>query len=133
MAEEMFCYEGKKIVINWEQKDQILFIVLNGVHKKEDAEEFSLEFEKFLKKNPVDPLKILIDATQLTKSDHEARRIYTAFVKKHKLTTHGKVALCSANVFVTMVGKFVTIIAPKTINFKTFKTVSQGLKWLKSL
>jgi hypothetical protein len=131
--EETFYYKGKKFLMNWAPKDKIFFVAMKGVQKKEDANDFSLKLGEFLKKIPVDPFKILIDATQLIKSDHEARRIYTNFVKEHKSITHGRVAMCSANVFATIVGKFITIIAPKNINFKIFKTVNQGLKWLKSV
>jgi hypothetical protein len=125
-------YKGKNFTMDWDGENKILSSNVSGYHRKEDAEEFVGKFKEFVKDLPATPLKILVNGFALSKSDHEARRIYTDYTKSYYKYRPGIVALCSGNLFIRMVGKFVVAVAPNT-KFRIFNKVEDGLKWLKSL
>ena len=130
--EEKGHYKGKNFTMDWDPDNKIIYIVVSGYHKKEDAEEFTAKFRDFLNDFSSTPFKILVNGLELSKSDHEARRIYTKYVKgnfEHDLA--GAVALCSKNLFIRMVGKFVVAVAPTT-RLRIFDKVEDGFSWLKS-
>lgn len=130
--EEKFKYQGKKFLLEWNEENKILAINMGGSHNKEDAEDFGVGLKDFFgKKEKLSLLKILIDARKLEKSDHEARRLYAGIAKEAAKKMKGKVALCSANVFVRMVGNFVVMAASGDIEMKIFSGPDEGLKWLK--
>lgn len=133
MNEKSFHYKGKNFTMDWDEETKIVSIAVGGHHKKEDAEEFVGKFKEFIENFSDTPFKILVNGLNLSKSDHEARRVYTEYVRgnfKHGLA--GSVALCSSNLFIRMVGKFVVSVAPST-KLRIFSKVEDGLKWLKSL
>ena len=76
-----FHYKGKNFTIDFDGGDEILFITVGGDHKKEDAQEFVGKFREFVEKFPGVKFKLLVNGLSLSKSDHEARRIYTNYVR----------------------------------------------------
>lgn len=79
MNAKEFKYKRENFSISWNSKEKILFIDTWGTHDKKVAELFMAKFDEFYKKflKPESAL-ILIDSSKLIKTNHEARRIYTA-------------------------------------------------------
>ncbi|OGZ18991.1 MAG: hypothetical protein A2175_01540 [Candidatus Nealsonbacteria bacterium RBG_13_42_11] len=130
--EEKKHYEGKRFTMDWDPETKIISVVIRGYHRKEDAEEFINKFTEFTDPLPHTALKIMVNGLKMSKSDSAARRMYVNYTKGRFKQRPGVVALCSANLFIRMVGKFVVAVAPGT-NFRVFDTPEKGLKWLKSL
>jgi hypothetical protein len=128
--EEKIEYQGENFTMSWDPEKETLFITTKGSHDEKDARDLVEKFSEILKKTTVNPLKILIEANKTLKSDHEARRIYSNFVKEARKNRNTIIALCSANVFVRMVGKFIAVAAGSTMKFNLFANTEDGSRWL---
>jgi hypothetical protein len=123
-------YTGEKFSIYWDSQEEILFVDMWGEHKKEDAEEYKAKFEEFANKIPSGkPIQILVDVSKQTKSDNEARKIYTEVSKRPR---SGNSAICGANIMVRVIAAFIAT-ATNRKNIKVFAKKEEGLKWLKEI
>lgn len=135
MAKNNLEYKGKNFSISWNLKEKIFFIDTWGMHDKKVAELFMAKFNEFYYKkfSKSRLMLILINCSKLIKTNHEARRLYTAQIKT--FLGSAKIAICGANAVIRVVTNFLmaTIMKRKNTEVKFFATTEEGLKWLKKI
>ena len=129
----------KKFFIHWDSQKQIVFVKATGIHHLKTAEEFADRFKEVFKEalneksnnSSENPIKVIVDVTELIRTEHDARRSYTSLARE--IPGYGKVAVCGGS---TVIGVTINFLLAPIINkgkmkIKFFKKTEDGLNWLK--
>lgn len=127
--EEEFNINGEFFSLKWDPQSQILFIDFWGEQNKKTAKEFENAEAIFFNKFTVKSLKIMVDATKVTKVDHEARRTFSEAVKKYPISA--KTAVCYKNILFKIAAGFITMVSMGRLKVNFFEDKEKALEWLK--
>lgn len=130
METKDFQYKGEQFSIRWDPKEEVIFSEVWGNHDKNDATEFMNNTNEIIKKFGIKIPYVLIDASRQKASDHEARRVYTKWLRDDPMKSYS--AICGGNTLIRIIINFI-FTTTKNKRSKVFATLEEGLKWLKKM
>ncbi|OGZ18756.1 MAG: hypothetical protein A2175_00515 [Candidatus Nealsonbacteria bacterium RBG_13_42_11] len=127
-----FYYEGKNLTYQVNVKENLIYIVVKGVHAKEDAEEFDAKAITYLKKFPeiykvFDTANVIIECSEAKRVEPDARRIYS---KMAAAFLHSHLFVVGANTLIRVVLGFL-LVASGRKDVKFFKNTSETLEYIR--